>query len=197
MGDFWNKGAGHNVSRPDEHGFDEWLCTEASAPSCTPNCGCFAPPYTQCITGHYQQSPPWCTNYWFADDAADTGVANLSYRLNGSQTIDAVFLVDEFERWINTINLDKNNIMVMLWLHSVHNPWTATPEWRQGCANGSFCNISRFAQQANGAPSSEQLDYFGDVASMDTQIGRVRQILKDKQIADNTYLYLTSDNGPG
>ncbi len=121
---------------------------------------------------------------------------NLSYRINGSETIDAVFLIDQFETWLKTVDLSTNNIMVMLWLHSVHNPWTATPEWREGCANGSYCNVSRFAGQKNAAPSSEQLDYFGDVASMDTQIGRVRQILKDSGIADNTYLYFTSDNGP-
>ena len=44
-------------------------------------------------------------------------------------------------------------------------------EWREACANGSVCNISRFAQQNNSMPTSEQLDYFADVASMDTQIG--------------------------
>ena len=126
LGDFWNKSQGNNVSRPDQHGFDYWFCTEASAPSCTPNCGCFPPPYTDCVIGHYDQETPWCTNYWFQDDTASTGVMNLSYRINGSETIDAAFIIDQFEEWLDTVDLQKNNIMVMLWLHSVHEPWTAT-----------------------------------------------------------------------
>eukprot|EP01083_Nonionella_stella_P178467 630487_1 len=111
LGDFWNKSQGHNISRPDQHGFDYWMCTEASAPSCTPNCGCFPPPYDECITGHYDVDVPWCTNYWFADSSAPNGVMNLSYRINGTQSIDAVFIIDQFEAWLDTIDLDKNNIM--------------------------------------------------------------------------------------
>eukprot|EP01052_Picozoa_sp_SAG31_P032833 SAG31_NODE_3642_length_4032_cov_1.536232_5_plen_110_part_00 len=50
LGDLWpktnlhgkgNKGYGGNFSSPTQHGFDEWLMTQAEASNSMPNCGCF------------------------------------------------------------------------------------------------------------------------------------------------------------
>ena len=39
-----------------------------------------------------------------------------------------------------------------------------------------------------------QLDYFGSVVEIDTQIGRLRQEIA-RQLGDDTMLWITSDNG--
>ena len=39
-------------------------------------------------------------------------------------------------------------------------------------------------------------DYLGTLTQMDVQIGRIRQLLRDKGVADNTMVWYTADNGP-
>ena len=42
LGDFWNKtGTPWDTSNPSDHGFDYWMSTEASAPSCLVFCPFF------------------------------------------------------------------------------------------------------------------------------------------------------------
>jgi len=186
LGDFWVKQKDHGMSNPGQHGFDTWFATEASAPSVTTNCGCFMP-FQGCVTGHYSNGP-WCTNYWYPNISSPIGVSNLTEKIPAQDTL---YLVNKFEEWLEDHHSNRNSdpFLVMLWLHPVHVEFLATDEFREACANGTVC-------PASNDYSSAQLDYFGDIAELDQQIYRVRQLLKQYNYYDNTLLYFTSDNGP-
>jgi len=72
--------------------------------------------------------------------------------------------------------------LTVIWLHSVHVPFVASDYWRN--------------QYAGQNRSSAQLDYFGALSAMDEQVGRVRSLLKEFNISQNTMLWFLSDNGP-
>ena len=71
--------------------------------------------------------------------------------------------------------------MAQLWLHTVHIPHPAMPQW--------YHNYS----DVHGQPAG---DYLGTVSQMDAQIGRLRAMLRRYGVADDTLLLFTSDNGP-
>ena len=146
-------------------------------------CGCFVP-FENCVTGHYN-SGPWCTNYWYANESSAIGVTNITYKIPGE---DAEYIVDQFESWLQRTDMTKP-FLSMLFMHPNHVEFLATEEWREACINGTACPKSDNY-------SSAQLDYFGDIASIDVQIQRVRDLLKQYNVMDNTLIWLTSDNGP-
>ena len=71
--------------------------------------------------------------------------------------------------------------LAVLWLHTIHLPRGALPEW--------YHNYS----DAFGDPAG---DYLGSISQMDVQVGRLRAMLQQKGIANDTMLWYTSDNGP-
>jgi len=182
LGDFKKLTGGNKkwpVSHPGMHGFDSWYSTERSAPSATMNCGCF-PPFTgNCITGHYGGSHFPCVNYWMEDDTSPDGIKNETSMETGD---DSEWLVDHFEDFLKENK--EGPFMVLIWLHAVHVQFLATPKWRE------------YYQNKNPNYSSAQLDYFGDLSALDVQVGRVRDLLKEHDVADNTMLWFTADNGP-
>ena len=65
----------------------------------------------------------------------------------------------------------------VLWLHTIHLPRGALPEW--------FHNYTdRFGDPAG--------DYLGSISQMDVQVGRLRALLRDKGVADDTMLWYTA-----
>lgn len=71
--------------------------------------------------------------------------------------------------------------VAVLWLHTNHMPHPAMPEWFHAY-NDTF-----------GEPAG---DYLGTISQMDSQIGRLRQMLKTYGVQQNTALWFTADNGP-
>ena len=214
LGDFFAKsdlnlyGADNEYSNPSMHGFDHWHSTEGNAATATPNCGC--PAFRvddeiqrdKCVLGHYEErfyDDPWCKTYWFPNDTASIGVSNISYIVgedfNGDiqDRRDTHYMMSILEQYLNdTLDLEKP-MLILLWTHAPHMEYIATEQYRSGCANGTYCDLSRGELYLN---ESSSLDYFGAISSLDDQIGRLRQMLRDFDIANNTLLYFTSDNGP-
>jgi arylsulfatase A-like enzyme len=174
------------VTHPGIHGYEQWHATEASAASSSPNCGCFPDDgKRQCITGggKVNDSAFQCTNYWRPTDAAAprvecrsasssdrSCVTNLTTPIHGD---DSKFIVDRMEDFLDSRKGAAAPFLATLWLHTVHSPHPATPEY--------------FAKYAN----SDDGDYLGTVSQMDHQIGRLRKMLK---LFNNTMLFFTSDN---
>ena len=115
LGDLWAKtdvpGYAGNYSSPSQHGFDEWVQTEAEASNSMPNCGCFPVNHThpgpkppsgypmitphgdQCVVGGGVKSD-WCypcTNYYRPNASDPRGVSEWVDKIPGN---DAVFIVD-------------------------------------------------------------------------------------------------------
>eukprot|EP01051_Picozoa_sp_SAG22_P030323 SAG22_NODE_11699_length_473_cov_0.967914_1_plen_149_part_10 len=100
LGDLWDKkiaGYHGNYSSPTQHGFDDWLQTQAEASNSMPNCGCFpvnhaspgpkppsgyskiTPHGNKCVVGGGHVSD-WCypcTDYYYPNASDPRGVSGL------------------------------------------------------------------------------------------------------------------------
>eukprot|EP00730_Choanoeca_flexa_P002622 TRINITY_DN11115_c0_g2_i13.p1 TRINITY_DN11115_c0_g2~~TRINITY_DN11115_c0_g2_i13.p1 ORF type:complete len:396 (+),score=69.67 TRINITY_DN11115_c0_g2_i13:290-1477(+) len=190
------------TAHPGVHGFDEWYSTEASAPSSTTNCGCNRAWMDMseggCIVGGgvFQNASFDCTNYWYPTDlnrshhttrpechVANTStfdcVANVTRKIEGD---DSAFIIDRFEDFlIRKTSTEKSPFLAALWLHSNHVQHVALPEYYY------------MYNDSKGNPAG---DYLGTLTQMDAQIGRLRAMLRDYGVANDTLLMFASDNGP-
>ena len=71
--------------------------------------------------------------------------------------------------------------LAALWLHTPHTPHPALPRFYFGY-NDSY-----------GGPAG---DYLGAISQMDEQVGRLRRLLQQTGVYENTLLWFSSDNGP-
>eukprot|EP00949_MAST-11_sp_MAST-11-sp1_P001678 g1678.t1 len=205
LGNFVNKStAAHSfvnekwpASHPGMHGFDEWHSTEASASSSMPNCGC-NPEWIKegegCVIGQgkFQHEAFNCTNYWsprkpvrpectVAKTSTIDCVANLTEKIPGD---DSEHIMAQFEKFLTAATQEDGSpapFMAHLWLHTVHNPRPAMPEWYNAYLD------------AKGNPAG---DYLGTLSQMDAQIGVLQDLLKRHGIFNDTMVWFTSDNGP-
>jgi len=199
------------VSHPGMHGYEHWHATEASAASSTCNCACeprwVSAPTEQgggCVVGGewVAKAIGPCANYWSwadeaaASDAACNGaatasrgcVANMSSKIGGRRADrgardsgdDTEHLLNRLEAWVATLP-PMAPVLASLWLHTVHTPLAALPEYFHGYTD------------AFGAPAG---DYLGLLTQMDVQVGRLRSWLRETGRAADTLLWFSSDNGP-
>ena len=202
------------VSNPSTHGFDAWHSTEASGPSSTPNCGCDAAWKTEgqgCVSGGgvWRKDRAWvCMDYWSPDPNASAVcksahnatlagcVVNETSKIQGD---DAEHIIESFETFLDTreggggaahtresedsaaVAPALSPFLAVLWLHTIHFPRGALPRYYHAY-NDTF-----------GDPAG---DYLGSITQMDVQVGRLRELLRSRGIAENTMLWYTSDNGP-
>ena len=157
------------------------------------NCGCrneWVEDGKGCVIGggiFRHESLP-CTNYWMPKDAspechaANTStlhcVGNLTSKIEGDDTEHILDVFEDFlERQVET----KKPFLAELWLHTVHIPHPAMPEWYHAYVD------------VYGNPAGDDL---GTISQMDVQIGRLRSMLRKHGIANDTILFFTADNGP-
>ena len=164
------------VSHPGMHGFDRWLVTERSAPTTTINCGCFLDK-SKCVKGHYNTTPP-CTNY-YTTSMVDGSLEAYEERIEGD---DSNFIVDMFETYLKDVLPTGKPFFVYLPFHTVHHPYVAANGYREMYESEGF--------------NAKEVDYYGAITAMDAAIGRVRALLRQHNVSDNTMVWFTSDNGP-
>ena len=70
--------------------------------------------------------------------------------------------------------------LAFIWFHNVHTPLGKNPD---------------LMAQYSGCSDQEQI-YFSNITAVDKQIGRLRAALQECNIANNTMVWFTSDNGP-
>ena len=163
------------VSHPGLHGFDQWWATEASAPTSYLNCGCFND--TANMNKHCKKG---CCNYHSND--TNGNIISLSAPI---MTEDAVFIWEEAERFIRQqVNL-KKPFFLYLPFHSIHTPIVTTDEY-----------TSRYPSNYFSKPEENQINYLGSISALDDVIGRLRRLLKELNVNNNTLFWFTSDNGP-
>jgi len=179
LGDFKKLEKGNKkwpISHPGMHGFDEWWSTERSAGSCTLNCGCFQ--NATCVNGHYS-GPPACNNYYTIDTNNSGGLKEWPDAIPGD---DSHFLFTLAENYIREQVKLQKPFFLYLPFHTVHIRYIATDKMRE-----------RYLKE-NGY-TEDQADYFGAITAMDEVIGKLRKLLKELGIKDNTLFWFSSDNG--
>ena len=174
LGDFKPLKGGNRkwpVSHPGLHGFDQWFATERSASTSTLNCGCFQ--NSTCINGHYTRRPS-CTNY-YTNKSND--IEGWPEAIPGS---DSHFIYSLAEKYIKEQVKENKPFFLYLPFHAVHIRYIATKPY----------------QSVYQKYDLNQRDYYGAISEMDEAMGRLRKLLKDLGIKNNTLLWFSSDNGP-
>ena len=161
------------VSHPGKHGFQEWWATERSAPTVNINCACFDK--NLCVNGHYNGPPP-CTNY-YTIQKDDGSLVNYSKPENGD---DDHFIATQFENFLK--DHSKEPFFAYLPFHNVHIRYLGYEGYIEKYAKAGY--------------DLDHIDYYAAISALDDAVGRVRNLLKQYNISENTMLWFTSDNGP-
>lgn len=188
----WNDQDGdHTTSSPSTHGADWYYATAHAVPTATPNCACHGS--KNCIMGSHHGSvlgsceakkgnaPGVEVNYFYPDENGKYG--GISAEEEFIPGDDSEWLYGKFETWLRgTLAEDKSrSFFSVIWWHPPHKDFVATPENAQ----------PYFDKGITGSES----DYLGSITGIDVQIGKLRTLLTELNVADNTMLFFNSDNG--
>lgn len=90
----------------------------------------------------------------------------------------AQLVAAEAAHWLKDIHDPKKPFALSVWVHEPHSP---------------IATDSRFQDLYKG---HENAKYMGNITQMDHALGQVMDALDAAGVADNTFIYFTSDNGP-
>ena len=134
------------------------------------------------LDDNHQPSRPECHNESHGELVLQQDcVGNLTSKVEGD---DSSYIMDQFESFMHrklTSPTEKKPFLALLWMHTNHEPHPSLPQFYHNYTD------------AFGDPAG---DYLGTLTQLDVQIGRLRQMLVDEGIAENTMLWYTADNGP-
>lgn len=117
------------------------------------------------------ENPIFNTHYWNGPGKFETT------NLEGD---DSRVMMDRAVPFLRQAVKDNRPFLAVIWFHAPHEPVKAGPQYRDMYPGRSL---------------SEQ-NYYGCITAMDEQVGRLRQELKDLNVASNTLVWFCSDNGP-
>ena len=164
------RGADH-YAPPDEHGFDVYFSTESKVPT-------FDPLWKPVNAGRQwwdpiadrRQAESYGTAYWSAG-------GRVTENTDGD---DSRVILDRAIPFIRDAVRASQPFFAVIWFHAPHLPVVAGPAH----------------QAAHAQRPGYQRNYFGCIAALDEQVGRLRAELRQLETADNTLLFFCSDNGP-
>ncbi len=114
------------------------------------------------------------TNFFERDPLMSRNGLFVQKRGDSSEVI-----VDEALAFIGRQTAEKRPFFVVIWYGTPHSPWIASEQDR-----AAFSSLDRKSQH-----------HYGELVAMDRSIGTLRAGLRDLQVADDTLLWFTSDNG--
>lgn len=153
-------------SPPWHHGYDEFFGTKGAVPTWNPT-----------------KTPEGWTSWGAREDGSWGGSVYLH---NGEPVTDNLsgddsrIIMDRAIPFIDKAVEEEKPFFATIWFHTPHVPVVAGPEYRV---------------LYPGLPEKQQ-HLYGAITAMDEQIGRLRDFLKEKGIAENTIVFFCSDNGP-
>jgi arylsulfatase A-like enzyme len=154
---------------PWEHGFDLSFVTESKVPTWNPM---ITPPSSAGdVNASLTEGEAFGTYYWSGPEQI------VHENLEGD---DSRIIMDRVVNFVEEATDAQTAFLSVVWFHTPHLPVLTGEENRQQYAT----------------LSEDQQHYYGVISAMDAQIGRLRQKLRELDIAENTILFYTSDNGP-
>jgi arylsulfatase A-like enzyme len=165
------KGAKH-FAPPARHGYDDSFVTESKVPTYDPM---IKPPNASHqawdAIADKAQEKPYGTRYW--DHAGEVVTENLA----GD---DSRIIMDRAASFIEEAVDQRKPFFAAIWFHAPHLPVVAGPE-----------HVAPYRDH-----TVYERNYYGCITALDQQLGRLRRMLKDLEVADDTMLWFCSDNGP-
>ena len=154
---------------PWDHGFDVSFVTESKVPTWDPM---ITPPRSAGdVRPRLQEGEAFGTYYW-------SGAGQIvEENLEGD---DSRIIMDRVIDFVRQASDAGQPFLAVVWFHAPHLPVLTGPAYRNLYAD---------------LPEDQQ-HYYGTISALDAQVGRLRSQLRELQIADNTILFYTSDNGP-
>lgn len=168
-----------HLSIPSDHGFDEFFSTESKVPTWDPMIRPNSFDNDRGESLRYGWTAPvndfdsvfYGTRYWVA---AEKPVFENVKGDNSRVIMDRA--IDFIERSIAA----DDPFFSVIWFHTPHLPVVVPEEYK-----------NPFKEESNDI----QL-YYGSIAAMDEQIGRLWNTLESHNADDNTIIFFCSDNGP-
>ena len=93
-------------------------------------------------------------------------------------------VVSETVSWLGRIAADRQPFFACVWFHEPHTPIASPPDLVKKY-QGLYPDLSR-----------KQAVYYANVENVDRAVGRLLIHLEESGLAENTVVFLTSDNGP-
>ena len=165
--------AHRHYSPPQWHGFDVVFATESKTPTFDPMIlpvGVDRGTWWDAVTGVENQAS-YGTRYW--NEAGEAETENL-----GGD--DTRVIVDRVIPFIEGAIESNAPFLAVIWAHAPHLPVVAS-------------DADKRAIDTTDAYTSH---YYGSIRAMDRQIARVRDVLQERGVRDNTLFWFASDNGP-
>lgn len=158
---------------PQDNGFDVCFSTEAKVPTWDPM---WKPAEDAARKGwdyieNLGMAVQYGTRYW------NEKGEDVKKNLEGD---DSRVIMDRAIPFIEQAAKDQKPFFTVIWFHAPHLPVVAGPK-----------HAAIYSEY-----DSFQKNYYGSVTAMDEQIGRLRAVLKEAGVADNTMVWFCSDNGP-
>jgi len=125
-------------------------------------------------------------DHWFAtqNNAAPNHKNPTNFVRNGEPVgplhgFSSILVAEEGVNWLRTKRDPKRPFFITIWTHEPHLPIESDP---------------KFMALYEGDPDLKQ--HHGNISQMDHAFGIVMRALDDLQLAENTFVIFTSDNGP-
>lgn len=155
-----------HYSPPWHHGYDECFVTKSAVPTWNPT-----------------ETPEGWTGFGSREDGSWGG---SRYLHNGDVVTDNLdgddsrIIMDRAIPFIEKSVKKGNPFFATIWFHTPHEPVVAGPEY-----------LAMYPDLPE-----EQKHLYGCITAMDEQIGRLITFLEAYNLAENTIIFFTSDNGP-
>jgi arylsulfatase A-like enzyme len=157
-------------SPPWDNGFDTCFSTESKVPTYDPM---ICPPNV-CREAKGPEGGPYGTAYWTGPDKRVP-----DEQLRGD---DSGLIIDQAIRFIESAVTEKKPFLAVVWFHAPHTPVVAEEAHR-----------ALYPDHPMGLYGQH---YHGCISAIDDAMGKLREALAAKGVADNTMLWYSSDNGP-
>ncbi|MEM7787619.1 MAG: sulfatase-like hydrolase/transferase [Bacteroidota bacterium] len=164
---------GSHTVAPWADGFDTAFTAFSVVPTFDP---LVTPPYPdRRYLGDRRPGEPYGVPYY--RKRPGTPVETLTDGLPG---VNAAHIVDAADSFIREAVAEGAPFLAVVWFHAPHRPVVAGPRHRA----------------LYGRLSEDDQHWYGAITAMDEQIGRLRALLREVGVAEQTVVWFQSDNGP-
>lgn len=161
-----------DFSPPSRHGFQVNFSTESKVPTWDPL---------------LRPATATSNRWWHPLRAGEKAVAyGTAYWSSGRRVPDNLsgddsrVIMDRAVQFVQQATQQNKPFLAVVWFHAPHLPVVAGPRY-----TNRYQEFTPYQQH-----------YYGCVTAMDEQIGRLRKVLRELDVAEDTLLFFCSDNGP-